>query len=224
MLHYLSTYGIVFFYYALFFLAIVTGHKSGSGQLKEVILGKGEPGILFMRMITGIFFLGIATLMIVAKGNIDNGIFDPEWHEYKGLVWILTVAAIITGILSAKKIFSVNNSIHSLPPHLPLSFILIRTLFLIVYEFFFRGVILFVMIKDLGVTAAIVFNIILYAGVHWFNKKERYGSLLMGPVLCGISIYYHSVWPAILIHLSLALSHEITLFINNKSHIKNSWL
>jgi membrane protease YdiL (CAAX protease family) len=209
----------------MFFLAIATGHKNGSGQLKDVISGKGEPGILFMRMIAGIFFLGISTTIIVAKDEIDNSIFYLEWSEYDGFVWLLVAAASITGSLSAsKKIISFENSIHSLPSHLPLSFTLIRTLFLIVYEFFFRGVVLFVIIKDAGITAAIVVNLLLYTGAHWFDKKERYGSIVMGFVLCGVSIYYHSVWPAILIHLSLALSHEITLLVNNKSLIKKSWL
>ena len=80
------------------------------------------------------------------------------------------------------------------------------------------------MIEDLGTAAAVFVNLILYALLHWFNKKERYASVLMGIILCSISIYYHSVWPAIIIHLSLALSHEITLLINNKSLIKKSWL
>ena len=79
------------------------------------------------------------------------------------------------------------------------------------------------MIEDLGVIPAVIVNLILYALLHWFDKKERYGSLLMGIILCGVSIYYQSIWPAIIIHLSLALSHEITLLINNKSLIKKSW-
>ncbi len=79
------------------------------------------------------------------------------------------------------------------------------------------------MIEDLGVTAAVIINLILYTSVHWFNKKERYGSVPMGIILCSVSMYYYSVWPAIIIHLSLALSNEITLLINNKSLKKKSW-
>lgn len=212
------------FYYTLFFLAITTGHKSGGGQLKDILTGKGEPGILFTRMIAGIFFLGLCTAAVYAKRNIASEIFTPAWCEYQTPVWILTAAAIITGTLSAsKEIFPAENSNHSLPLYLPLSFIPVRTLFLIVYEFFFRGVMLFVMIEDLGVIAAVIVNLILYVLIHWFDKRERYGSVIMGIVLCGASIYYQSVWPAIVIHLSLALSHELFLLIKNKSLIKKSW-
>jgi membrane protease YdiL (CAAX protease family) len=80
------------------------------------------------------------------------------------------------------------------------------------------------MIEDIGITAAIILNLVLYMLVHWFNKQERYGSLIMGIVLCGVTIYYHSVWPAIIIHLSLSLSNEITLLLKNRSLIKKSWL
>lgn len=211
-------------YYSLFFITVKTGYKKGSGQLKDVLSGKGEPGKLFTRMISGIFLLGIGTATLLAKRNVDLEIFTPAWIDQNKTVWILIAVAIIIGALSAlKKISPVSNSDHSLPFYLPLSFLFIRTLFLIVYEFFFRGVVLFIMAEDLGVTTAVIINLILYALVHWFKKKERYGSVLMGIILCSISINYHSVWPAIIIHLSLALSNEITLLINNKSLLKKSW-
>ncbi len=139
--------------------------------------------------------------------------------------WILIAAAIIIGSLTAlKKLFPSNNSSRFLPYHLPLSFIFIRTFFLVIYEFFFRGILLFVMIEDLGIIAAVITNLILYVSLHWSDKKERYSSILMGSLLCVMNIYYQSVWPAVLIHLSLTLGHEITLLINNKALIKKSWL
>ena len=94
---------------------------------------------------------------------------------------------------------------------------------MIVYEFFFRGMMLFIMEEDFGSATAVIINLILYTLIHWFDKNERYGAVPMGIILCSVSMYYYSVWPAIAIHLSLALSHEITLLINNKSLIKKSW-
>ena len=224
MLSHVTTYGLMLFYYSLFFLAISTTHKSGGGQLKDILTGKGEPGILFTRLISGIFFLGLSTAAVSSKRNVANEIFTPVWCEYHIPVWVLIAAAIVTGTLSAsKEIFPAENSNHSLPLWFPPSFILVRTLFLIVYEFFFRGVMLFVMIEDIGLLTAVIVNLILYVLIHWFDKRERYGSVIMGIILCGVSIYCQSVWPAILIHLSLALSHELFLLINNKSLIKKSW-
>lgn len=225
MSSHLSIYGVIMIYYSLFFLAVTTGRKNGSVQLKDVLSGKSEPGELFIRLIAGIFFLGIGTVVIFAKEIIDNKIFVPFLNDYQAPVLILTGAAMAIGSFSAhKELFPADNSRPLLSFSLPLYFLLIRTLYLIVYEFFFRGVMLFVMIKDLGLIAAVALNLLFYALVHWFNRKERIGSVFMGIILCIVSIYYHSVWPAILIHFSLALSHEITLLINNKSLIKKSWL
>lgn len=210
------------FYYSLFFIAVSTGAKSSSGQLKDVLAGKGEAGILFSRLMAGIFFLGMATIVLFERRGVDTRIMSLAW-DGNSIVWILTAAATILGISSALKKPVTNNSLHSLPRHLPLSFLLVRTLFLIVYEFFFRGAMLVIIMEDMGLVVAIIFNLIFYVLVHWFDKQERYGSLLMGIALCAVTIYYHSIWPAVIIHLSLALSHEITLLVRNKSLIKKSW-
>lgn len=224
MLSHIITYGSILFYYSLFFLAIVIGQKSGSGQLKDVLSGKGELDTLIARLIAGIFFLGTGASVLSAIRKIDSKIIDFSLNDFDLFVWVLMAFAIIVGSLAAfKKISPTDNFNHSLPLSLPLSFFLIRTLFLIVYEFFFRCAVLFIMIEDIGVVAAVIANLFLYVTVHWFDKKERYGSLLMGVVLCCVSIHYNSIWPAIIIHLSLALSHEITLLINYKSLIKKSW-
>ena len=223
MLSYLTTYGLMLLYYCFFFKTVKTGFKKNSGQLKDILSGKGKPEILFTKLLSGIFLLGFGTVTLFEKRNVDLEIFALTWNDYNTSVWMLIAVAIIIGTLSAfKKIYSSNNSDYSLPSYLPLSFVLIRTLFLIVYEAFFRGIVLFVMIEDLGLVPAVIVNVIVYALLHWFDKKERVGSVPMGIILCSVSIYYHSVWPAIIIHVSLALSHEITILINNRSLIKKS--
>lgn len=224
MLSDITTYGLLLLYYWFFFRTVKAGYKKNNGHLKDILSGKGETAILFTRLISGIFLLGFGTIIISIKRDIDGALFIHICNDYETFVWIIMAAAITIGILSAfRKIYPPNSSGHSLPLYLPLSFVFVRTLFLIVYEAFFRGVMLFVMIEDFGVPAAVIINLMLYVLLHWFDRKERYGSVVMGIILCYVSIYYHSVWPAIIIHLSLALSHEITLLINNKSLIKKSW-
>lgn len=222
MLNYISTHGLLLFYYSLFFIAVYTSSKNSSGQLWDILCGKGEAGILFSRMLAGIFFLGIGAIHLIIKRNPDAAIFTPAYPCEPAAYWVIpAAAAALAGMFSAlKKITPAVQYTAFLPFHLPLSFVLVRTLFLIVYEFFFRGVLLFIMLSDLGTVAAIAINIVLYVFIHWFDKKERYGSVPMGLLLCVVSIYYRSVWPAIAIHMALALSHEITLLIKNRSLIK----
>ena len=79
---------------------------------------------------------------------------------------------------------------------------------------------LFVMADDFGIAIAVIINIVLYVLVHWYDKTERYGSVILGGILCWLSFYYHSVWPAIFVHIGLSLGYEIPLIINNLSLIK----
>jgi len=224
MLNYIITYGILLFFFPLFFIAVYASDKCDSGNLKGVLSGKGKPDVLLRRLIAGILFLGIGTTIILVKRDLDSNIFIPSLNKDASPWMIIAAAAILTGTFSAFKKLSPSQEITYYPsPHSLLSFLSIRILFLLVYEFFFRGALFFMMVEDFGVIAAIIVNIILYVLVHWFNKEERYGVMLMGGILYSVTLYYHSVWPAVIIHLSLALSNEITLMINNRSLIKNSW-
>jgi membrane protease YdiL (CAAX protease family) len=88
----------------------------------------------------------------------------------------------------------------------------LRSSFLVCYEWFFRGCILFSCIENFGVIPAIIINQVLYVLVHSFNdKKEMLGSIPFGLILCVFAIWYQSVWPAILLHLLLSFSHELLL-------------
>ena len=90
--------------------------------------------------------------------------------------------------------------------------ILLRTGFLVSYEWFFRGCILFTCINSFGITTAVIINLVLFALIHSFNsKKEMYGSVPFGLILCVFTLWFQSVWPAILLHLLLSSSHEFFL-------------
>jgi membrane protease YdiL (CAAX protease family) len=89
------------------------------------------------------------------------------------------------------------------------TYFFVRALFLIVYEFFFRGVLLQALLGVVNMEWAIAINIILYAIAHAFsNKKELIGSIPFGLLLCLVTIKLQSVWPAIIIHLALSFSYE----------------
>lgn len=89
-------------------------------------------------------------------------------------------------------------------------YFMIRILFLVAYEFFFRGVILFEGIKWIGVFPSILFSTGLTILIHVFtNKKERWGCIPFGIILCSCCLVFNAVWPAIVLHLALSLSYEI---------------
>jgi membrane protease YdiL (CAAX protease family) len=216
MLTVITTYSMLLLYYGLFLIAVYTTTKNGSGHLGEILERNGETGVLFNRLLAGILFLGTGTAHAIMLRDVNREIFEWPWDESNAFLWMIICGiAIIAGTSSAlKEIFSHKAITATQPLHFSLSYTSVRVFFLIVYEFFFRGVVLFTVIQDAGIITAVLINLALYVFIHWFNKKERYGSILMGLVLCGLAIYYQSVWPAIAVHVSLALSHEITLLIS----------
>ena len=223
MLDATATYSIILLSYSLFFFLAHYTHKENSSDLKAILTGKGSPGILLSRLAAGILLLGIGSTSIVLNRSFNENLLMPVVSGSVLPGWVMIAAAGLTGLLGTeKKLFPTSINIQPLSFSFPFLFILLRTLFLFFYEIFFRGVILFCMIEDFGIAVAVFINLLLYVLIHWQSeKKERYGSVLMGLALCFLSIYYQNVWPAIVVHLTLALSNEIGLLITNRSLIKN---
>lgn len=224
MFTHLISYGLVFFYYGLFFIAVFATYQSKGDQWAVVLAAGTQPGILFSRMLAGIFFLGMGITSLLMCNRLHISIFDPgiSIQPVWGWLSITLIVLVIGGTAGYKKI----NPLHRLDCELPFSllfiYFLVRILFLIVYEFFFRGAVLFMMQENIGIKAAVAINIVLYMLIHWHHKNERYGSLLLGTALCLLSLYYGSVWPAVIIHLAIALSNEIALLLCNYSLLKKS--
>ncbi len=218
----ITTYGLILFYFALFFLAVYCTERSGSGNLKNIFHGKGETTALLMRQVAGIFYLGTCAVHLFMLRPLNPALFQWPAAEQSNSYWLIitALALAIGGLNGSGKRYPVNRKpVHILPGQVIL-FLFIRILFLVVYEIFFRGVVLFVMIADFGIIVAILANTTLYVLIHWFNRTERNGSLVMGIVLCSLTLYYQSVWPAITIHIALALSNDTGLIIRNRIFIK----
>jgi membrane protease YdiL (CAAX protease family) len=100
------------------------------------------------------------------------------------------------------------------------NYFFVRILFLCAYETWFRGYLLTDCINNLGIPFAIILNIILYSLLHYVNgKQEMRACVPFGLLLCGLCIWIGAAWPAILVHIALAVSYEAHLVkkINNPS-------
>lgn len=87
--------------------------------------------------------------------------------------------------------------------------VIIWMIYLAAYEWVLRGLILFGSIQWLGMAAAIALNCGIYAVMHIHKGWEQVvGALPFGLLLCGVTLYSGSIWPAYLLHLILSLSME----------------
>jgi hypothetical protein len=96
-----------------------------------------------------------------------------------------------------------------LPPAYIGMYAFLRIAFLIIYEWFFRGLLLLTFIAWFGMGWGIVINILLYTIMHAHkSKKEMIGCIPFGFFLCVFTLWWQSVWPAIIFHLQLAIVNE----------------
>jgi membrane protease YdiL (CAAX protease family) len=87
----------------------------------------------------------------------------------------------------------------------------LRIGFIVAYECWFRGFLLQDTITAFGILPALLLNTVLYAVVHLVNdRKEVWGCIPFGLLLCGLCLWQGAVWPAVLIHVTLTLSYEIS--------------
>jgi membrane protease YdiL (CAAX protease family) len=209
---------------ALLFAEIWATSKK-SNRLIDIINGKGKAAILNSKLLSGIIVFIIGCWYYSSLPESDMQVFEPAWNDEWSLTClVITIAAGMTGYKAARNNSS-NNPPSSLNTFSLTTYLLLRIIFLVLYECFFRGVLLFIMLTELEVTPAILINVALYALVHCYsNRKEIIGSIPFGFLLCIITLLHLSIWPAIIIHLALAMSYEITLVSNKQSSIKSHQL
>ena len=89
----------------------------------------------------------------------------------------------------------------------------IRILFLLSYEFFFRGVLFFSLLEKHHVVIAIIVCTSLYVLIHAFDSRtEIIGTIPFGIILCLFSYFTNSIWPAFIIHITLSGVYELSIF------------
>ncbi len=160
--------------------------------------------------ITGLLFLGLPLVYI----NKQTAIFinyAPAMDIKK--IFVLLVLVVLTAFIGLKTAIKVSRklSVSNSPENEKSRWVYlpIRVLFLFIYEFFFRGVLLAVSMYYLNIEWAILLNVILYTLFHFFSEKEEiFFCPLFGGVLCLLTIWFHSVLPALILHTTLSVSHE----------------
>lgn len=88
-----------------------------------------------------------------------------------------------------------------------------RIIFLFCYELWFRGLLLFDTINQLGILSAVVINVLAYVLLHIFkSKKEILACIPFGIATCSLSILFNAVWPAIVLHISVSAVYELQIY------------
>ena len=208
-------------YCLLFLLCLLVWKMKSENLVSEKVLN-GNWMLLHIRHAGGIFIMAVLPVLFLPFVPGDMFLWPSSVNIIQSLTLMITGLILLTIVVinryggSFEKPVNQQGSSFHAALH-----IVLRSSFLICYEWFFRGCILYSCMHLFGTIPAVIINLMLYALIHSFNgKKEMYGSVPFGLILCVFTLWYQSVWPAILLHLLLSSSHEFfllsTFFKNSK--------
>lgn len=189
---------------AYYFLAHKKFH---SGKVREVVAQRGW----------GVLFLGLATLLVILLGFKEKPgafglgfsfIVSPPWWSYLAIPLIVIASHFQAAtpdnlaVYPQIRIEKWSNKIVALSAGSWIAF-------LVAYEFFFRGFILFASLTVLDPLPAIALNCSFYGFAHFYKGPgETFGAMAVGVLLCYLTIITGNIWSAVLIHSVMALSNE----------------
>jgi membrane protease YdiL (CAAX protease family) len=187
----------------------------------------GERSI-FVRFIAqkmaGAFFLGILPLLfafiffpeILQRIGWNLSLSPVRWFIIIGLIFIIIVFNFYAGRQPAAY-----NKYPQLRYHVWswLRFLANVTgwvIYLVSYEFLFRGILFSGCLETMELWPALILNVIIYAAVHLpQGKMETVGSIFFGTLLCLLTWHTGSVLPAIVLHATLTISMDLFAILHN---------
>lgn len=180
------------------------------------LLDKQGNQVLIQRLL-GLFFLGAFSLLIICLLP-NNSLHEygltfefkspPPWWSYSLIPVIL-----ILGYFAARKQGNLAHypqiRSHEWTPGIIIISNMSWILFLLGYEFLFRGFLLSTSLAIMEAGPAIALNCTLYAFAHFYKGPgETFGAIPVGVLLCYLTIVTGNIWSAVILHSVMALSNE----------------
>ena len=84
-------------------------------------------------------------------------------------------------------------------------------IYLLGYEFLFRGVLFFPLVETIGLWPAIAVNIGMYSGTHIPKGLDQtIGAIVLSIVLCLLTVQTGTIWIAFFVHVAMAWTNSLT--------------
>lgn len=172
--------------------------------------------IYFVRW-NGVFFFGVGSLLVCMVQGIDLQLVGLAFKNWQPTVlWTLGLSAVVT-VMNYFAARSADNlamypMIRTSPPW-PKSLLagsaFTWAMYLLAYEFAFRGFLFFTCREVMDLPLAIAVNVSLYVLVHIAKGwKEAVGAVPLGIVLCLLTEQTGTIWIAFLVHVAMAWGNE----------------
>jgi len=165
-------------------------------------------GFLFLGVISVVIILFLPKLSLKEYGlSFSFHSAPPTWS------WLLIPLILIMGYFAARKPGNLENYPQIRTKIWTPGMIVISStswiLFLVGYEFLFRGFVLHASLEIMDPMPAIALNSALYAFAHFYKGPgETFGAIPVGILVCYITLITGNIWGAVILHSIMALSNE----------------
>jgi len=180
-----------------------------------------SPGIqirkILIQRFLGFLFLGLGSAVLILllkdKPLTDFGLgFSFEqpvpWWSYLA-VPLVVVVGFFTAKSESNLAMYPQIRVKRWTPSLLLLSGISWVLFLVAYEFLFRGFLLYSSLLVLEPVPAIAINCSLYAFAHFYKGPgETFGAIPVGIFVCYLTVHTGNIWSAVIFHSLMALSNE----------------
>jgi membrane protease YdiL (CAAX protease family) len=214
----LATGVVILISYSILVVQFYRASKKGYNSVTDVIVKQGRLMILNSRHLVSLIAMVAAALYVFYQNSDWLMLRIPDTKALL-IMAVAAGAACAISVTAARK--ALKEVVFNSNVETPGRYIFLRASFLVVYELFFRGVLLNFCLAITSVAVAIVINVILYAIAHAFSTREELiGTVPFGILLCLLTFYSGSIWPAIVIHLLLGLPYDVSILSTPKRIIK----
>lgn len=191
--------------YTIVLLMIMISNRMKPGIIKYDTLPQDNFGLFNCLHIAGIIMLMLPAFFIKPLPVFLLSFPDKVTI---GQTIIFLAAFGVIGFFPWNKFRKEKNDISS-PAVSIILYAFFRIVFLAVCEWFFRGLLLIVSSAWAGIYWAVGINILLYVLLHSHKRtNEMIGCIPFGLLVCVFTIWWQSIWPAIIFHLEVAIINE----------------
>lgn len=195
--------------------------NAGGNSLAELVSGKRDLNVLNHRHFTGVLLMLFGIVCYYSRPGASTAWLLP--HLKEEALWLTIVMAVgataFSYFLGFKALRFKRTTFSQKRADL---YLLLRLLYLVVYEVFFRVVLLSAALQFTTAYAAVLINVLLYAVAHMYSaRREMLASIPIGFLWCYLTLQHGSVWPVVILHLLLSLPYEAILL--TRKHLQQSY-
>lgn len=182
-------------------------------NVEQALLTKNGILLINIKHLIGIIIFGLMFYAVLPQYRFLINKFEiPELYILLVFLSVLLISGLFA-FKSVKKKIQNTTQASEYKLNKGWSYLITRVVFLLAYEFFFRGVLLFALMPTIGLAYAIVVCTSLYVLIHMFDQKlEILGAIPFGIILCLFSYLTNSIWIAFSVHIVLSTMYEFSLF------------